>query len=484
MRFFSKLFLCTVLILTAALSLAEYYTVSSSLDNAVSHQVESGLQQHQLVKYAIQSGILTAAGNSDMDQSVLNDIAAQTADAMSVSLGLSDAEGTSLFSNVPENLSGAVQDEGYISYQIVETEAAGDFGAAGVPEGSDGQGAVSNWLVVTSAFSQSGYNLELTTVRDVSEVFSEADLLRQRCQWVFLIATLAGSLLTLVLSWLLTRPIKRLERASRAFAQGDYSRRLETRSRDEIGDLTRTYNYMADTIQDKIAELELAVRQREDFVANFAHELKTPMTSIIGYADTLYQKRLTPEQVHEASGYIVNESMRLEALSFKLMELITLERQDFLLEEMDMRQLFQDVEETAFPAALKRKVKLSFSCEPGYARVEYDLFKTLLLNLLDNAMKSGGSRVKVSGWVLGDRYVIDITDNGRGIPADQLQRITEAFYMVDKSRSRREHGAGLGLALASKIAAIHGTRLEYDSTEGEGTSVELSLALCSREEAP
>ena len=76
------------------------------------------------------------------------------------------------------------------------------------------------------------------------------------------------------------------------------------RSRDEIGDLTRSYNQMADTIEDKINALELAVRQREDFVANFAHELKTPMTSIIGYADTLYQKQLTPAQVR-VTGYIV-----------------------------------------------------------------------------------------------------------------------------------------------------------------------------------
>lgn len=329
MKFFAKLFLCTLLILTAALATAEYFTVSASLSNAVEHQVENALQQHQLVKYAIQSGILTA---------------------------------------------------------------------------------------------------------------------------------------------------------SRAFAAGNYHRRIKTQARDEIGDLTRSFNQMADTIQDKIGELELAVRQREDFVAAFAHELKTPMTSIIGYADTIYQKRLPPEQVHEAAGYILNEGMRLESLSFKLMELITLDRQDFLLEEMDLGELLRDVEETAFPAALKRKVRLSVTRAPGYARVEYDLFKTLLLNLLDNAFKSGGNQVWLTGEVREDRYRIRIRDNGRGIPADQVQRITEAFYMVDKSRSRREHGAGLGLALCARIAAIHGTELHYDSAEGEGTTVTVELALCQGEE--
>ncbi len=472
MKFFAKLFLCTLLILTAALAAAEYFTVSTSLSNAVEHQVENGLQQHQLVKYAIQSGILNASRTSPVEESTLEDVAQQTAEAMSVELSLAPAGGEPVYSNVAEGLEGSAGEEGVIRYQIQERQ--------GASAGADG--LISNWLVVTSAFSQSGYSLELTTVENMSGVFAEAEQLQRRCQLVFLAASLAGSLLMLLLSWLLTRPIKRLERASRAFARGDFTRRIPSRSRDEIGDLTRTYNWMADTIEGKIEELELAVRQREDFVAAFAHELKTPMTSIIGYADTIYQKKLTPAQIHEAAGYILNEGMRLESLSFKLMELITLDRQDFLLEEMDLGQLLRDVEETAFPAALKRRVKVSFTWEPGYARVEYDLFKTLLLNLLDNAFKSGGTRVRVTGQVEGDRYLIRIDDDGRGIPADQLSRITEAFYMVDKSRSRREHGAGLGLALCARIAAIHGARLEYDSEEGQGTTVAIGLPVCDREE--
>lgn len=468
MKFFAKLFLCTLLILTGALAVAEYFSVSASLSNAVEHQVESGLQQHQLVKFALQSGILNASRSATVDENTLRDVAQQTAEAMSVELCLAPDGEEALYSNVAQNLEGSSQEEGYISYQIVAREEATDV--------------ISDWLVVTSTFSQSGYGLELTTAENVSSIFSEAEQLQRQCQLVFLLAGLAGALLMLLFSWLLTRPIKRLERASRSFARGDYRRRLKTRSRDEIGDLTRTYNWMADTIEDKIGALELAVRQREDFVANFAHELKTPMTSIIGYADTLYQKRLTPEQVHEAAGYILNEGMRLESLSFKLLELITLDRQEFLLEEMDMGQLMRDVEETVFPAALKRKVKVTFDCRPGYVRVEYDLFKTLLLNLLDNALKSGASQVRVTGTPEGNRYRICVADNGRGIPSDQLQRITEAFYMVDKSRSRREHGAGLGLALCARIAAIHGTELDYNSVEGEGTAVTVELPLCPGEE--
>lgn len=241
---------------------------------------------------------------------------------------------------------------------------------------------------------------------------------------------------------------------------------------------------MADTIQEKISALELTVQQREDFVASFAHELKTPMTSIIGYADTLYQKELPPEQVQEAAGYILNEGLRLEALSFKLMELITLEHQEFLLEEMDVVPFFEDIRDSIQPLAQKRQVAVEFHCQPGYVRMEYDLCKTMVLNLLDNALKSGGTLVTVTGQPRGKRYRIEVEDNGRGIPEGELKRITEAFYMVDKSRSRKEHGAGLGLALCQRIAAIHHTRLEFDSIEGVGTTVEFALPLCGGEGEP
>ena len=106
---------------------------------------------------------------------------------------------------------------------------------------------------------------------------------------------------------------------------------------------------------------------------------------------------------------------------------------------------------------------------------------SIVKELVENAIDAGATAVTVEIKEGGISF-IRITDNGRGIPADQLQRITEAFYMVDKSRSRREHGAGLGLALASKIAAIHATQLEYDTEEGRGTTVTLRLALCGEGE--
>ena len=193
----------------------------------------------------------------------------------------------------------------------------------------------------------------------------------------------------LVITFTLTKPLHRLQGTTRRFAKGEYDVRAEISSRDEIGDLSKTFNYMAKTIESKMEELKDAVRRQEEFTANFAHELKTPMTSIIGYADTLYQKTLSPEEVHQLAGIIMNEGMRLEALSFKLLELVTLR------------------------------------------------------------------------------------DYGRGIPKEDLQKITEAFYMVDKSRARASGGSGLGLALCRRIAELHHAEMRIESRQGEGTKVSI-----------
>ena len=140
-----------------------------------------------------------------------------------------------------------------------------------------------------------------------------------------------------------------------------------------------------------------------------------------------------------------------------------------------MADFIKDINDTVKPAAQKKNVRLFFDYEEGYCKIEIDLFKTLILNLIDNAMKSGSPDVAVLSQSQGNKYMIAIVDHGRGIPAAELKRVTEAFYMVDKARSRQQHGAGLGLALCEKIAELHGSKLDIRSVEGEGTAIRITL---------
>lgn len=457
MKFFYKIFLSTILILTISLSTVEYLTVSYSLEHSVQREKNSALSQHQTVKYSIQTVLLNV--EDDLDDTNLSNIGKTASATLGAGGGLyfTGKDGECYYDSCEIQPDTGTMDDGKLTYDISQ----------------DAEG--SRYLQVKSRFAQNDREYLLVTETNVTGLFTESDDLRKRCERIYWCILGAASFILLLLSWTMTRPLTDLRNTTWQFTSGDYGVRARISSRDEVGDLARAFNRMAKTIENKMAELQMAARRQEDFTANFAHELKTPMTSIIGYADTLYQKTLPSEQVHQLAGIIMNEGMRLEALSFKLLELITLERSDFQLEQARVDEVIGDAVETARPAAKQREILLTCQTEPSWVRLEYDLFKTLLLNLIDNALKSGTDRVEVTGRTAAETYEIRITDHGRGIAPDELERITEAFYMVDKSRSRKEHGAGLGLALAVKIAKLHHTELSYDSTPGVETTVSFVL---------
>lgn len=328
------------------------------------------------------------------------------------------------------------------------------------------------YIHVKSSFKLNDNRYILITESDITPVFDESKELRYRCSMYYIVIFAVGMMVILILSWMITKPLAGLTAITKKFADGDYTARSDVKTKDEIGELAMAFNELAKNLESKVYELQMAAKKQEDFTANFAHELKTPMTSIIGYADTLYQKKLSEDEVHSAAGVILNEGMRLEALSFKLLELITLDKNDFRLEETRISEIIADCVETAHEAARKHNTDIVYSADEAWVWLEYDLFKTMLLNLIDNAVKSGGSKVDVSGRLISHSiYRIAVSDNGRGIPPEDIERITEAFYMVDKSRSRSEHGAGLGLALVSRIAKLHDTKIHYESKSGKGTRV-------------
>ena len=361
-----------------------------------------------------------------------------------------------------------------------EAEAEADAQTAGL-----GTAQERTWYETEDAAldtGASGDGIRFVTQWDVSKTVRQQEILQQYFLRCYLAAVLVGMGLLGLLSALLTGPLKRMSRAAGRMAQGDYEERLAVRGRDEIGELAESFNRMAEAVEEKVEALSRAAREREDFVANFAHEMKTPMTSIIGYADMLYQRELSRKEVRDASWYIWNEGMRLEALSLKLMDLTVLGRQDFPLQEMAAEELLADAAGGLEPFFAEKGVSFALSADPAYIRVEYDLFKTLLINLLDNSVKAGCTRLALSGTREREgRYRICVRDNGCGMEEEELSRITEAFYMVDKARSRKQHGAGLGLALADRIARIHGSGLEFGSRKGQGTEVSLLFSCVEAE---
>ena len=212
-------------------------------------------------------------------------------------------------------------------------------------------------------------------------------------------------------------------------------------------------------------------------MGGLAHELKTPMTSIIGYADLLRGHSLTDDDKRDAANYIFMEGRRLEVLSLKLLDLIVLKKRDFTFLPIRIKKIVEDAERLLRPVLEKLDVRISYDCDDGECMIEPDLFMSLLLNIIDNARKAieGAGEITIRSSTENDFCEIRITDNGRGIPEDELTKIKDAFYRVDKSRSRAQGGVGLGLRLCDEIIALHGGEISVESKLGIGTTVVIRL---------
>ena len=276
-----------------------------------------------------------------------------------------------------------------------------------------------------------------------------------------------------MITYLLTKPLETLNRASKKFGEGDYESRVHLRSHDEVGTLAQTYNQMADAVCEHMDELQGMVTRQEQFVADFTHEVKTPMTTIIGYADMLRSKEMKRENQVLAASYIFHEGKRLEAMSMKLFEFIYTKHRKIEFQPISVVSFMQEVTESVTPILAQKNQTIV--CTTVEARIEGDsnLLKSAFINIIDNARKASeqGSEIWFFAKQTDDGVQIGVQDFGVGISEEHLQRIFDEFYMVDKSRSRKEGGAGLGLSLAASIVESHGEKLEIESTVGEGTTM-------------
>ena len=396
------------------------------------------------------------------------------------------------FQKQPDELLQSILREGNLSqsYQFRVTDADGKLiyltsGIALLPTGDCGDSmettVVREGETVYLLSRQKTTLLERTYTMEVCEeatsIFTAArdNLRRSRLIMaaILVVCTLITSLFTVVL----TRPIRRISRTAKQFSAGHYERRVSVRSKDELGQLAQDFNAMADSLEHKIWELNDAVERQKEFTASFAHELKTPLTSVIGYADTLRSRQLPPRLQMDAANYIFKEGRRLEALSFALLDLFALEKEAPELVPCHILRLLQETADSAAYHLRQKRISMEIRVEDCTLPLAAELFKTLLYNLIDNARKASdeGSVILLRGLRTEAGYSLSVIDRGRGIPADQLKRIIEPFFMVDKSRARAEGGAGLGLALCQKIAEVHHARLSFRSESGKGTAVTLTF---------
>lgn len=455
MKLFHKIFICFVVLFGITFQAAGYLLINFAYEKAIGQEKRFALQEFQHNKYILQSVLYSEPGVIAEDKAVFYNIAGN----FSVPVAVYGTDERFIYSNLSvkfETESLTKIEDSYVAYQINRTETE-------------------SYILVCGLVSQNDTEVYLVTECDISEAVNSQNSMISYFQRIYLMIMCVGFPVILLLSSLLVRSINKVSKAAKRIAEGRYEERIKVPGKDEIGELAVNFNHMAENIEEKMMELSNHAQQKEDFAANFAHELKTPLTSVIGYADMLYQKDLPRDQVKSAAEYILNEGMRLEALSLKLMDLFVMDKQDFSLEEMSVREIFANLKQGIEPVCQKRGVKFHMEMADGRIKVDYDLFKTMILNLVDNSVKADCKDIWITGRAKGGIYRICLEDNGKGIPPEELGRITEAFYMVDKSRARKQHGAGLGMALVSKVVDIHGARMKIESDGKTGTRIYLNF---------
>ncbi len=339
------------------------------------------------------------------------------------------------------------------------------------------------YYVAVLAKSSSGVWIE--TLRNVSSVFEDRDDIYGSYQAGMLLVAFFAGLFTLLALLLVMRNTQKLSSATRRFAMGRYDTRVSIKSDDEIGRLADDFNWMANVMNRQMEQLQNDVRRQEEFTSAFAHELKTPLTSIIGYAETMRSMDLTKEESDMCADYIYRQGKRLQSLSYKLLEMAMADQYQMVYRNVSVRELFEEAAKTVETALLEKHLSLFVEQDDGFILGDRVLLSSLLINLLDNARKASfdGGRIWLTGRSMaGGGYSITVEDEGKGIPPEELNRITEAFYMVDKSRSRKEGGAGLGLALCKKILELHQGSWQMTSEPGKGMRVVVLLGAPSAKE--
>lgn len=208
----------------------------------------------------------------------------------------------------------------------------------------------------------------------------------------------------------------------------------------------------------------------------FTHELKTPMTAIVGYADLLRLKKLDDETSRMALNYIYWESKRLEKLAFKLMDLMSLSNESIKFSTFEVTDFLEKIVNNEGIILTENKIVLN--AKIAYVKGDKELLEVVIRNLIENSNKAEpkDKKILIKGEKIpNNRYRISVIDKGKGIPKEHISRVTEDFYMVDKSRNTKNNGSGIGLSLVKKILNLHNSNINIESQENIGTTVYFDL---------
>ena len=321
-------------------------------------------------------------------------------------------------------------------------------------------------------FYQLSYYLNIT--KNIMEMRNIQNIL---LLFAIIFSVLTAIALYFILSGIF-RPLGTVADISRKIADGQYDERIYIRGRHELAEMAADFNRMAEKIEKQISYLEDEAVGKQQFVDNFAHEIRTPLTTIYGYAEYMQKASLDEKELIESAQYIMDESSHMKNISNSLLELATLRHYTPVKSKISISKLFDEINRSMDKSLREDNIQLICHLEVDTIDGQEDLIKSFLINLCHNALKSCTPDVGIihlSAAKQGENVTISVSDNGCGIPEGCIKKVAEPFYRVDKARSREQGGAGLGLTLCKQIAEAHGAEMTIESVVGIGTTVKATF---------
>lgn len=282
--------------------------------------------------------------------------------------------------------------------------------------------------------------------------------------------TLVGIALIIVVAGKIIKPIRSITEATKKVASGDFSVKVNTKRKDEIGNLADNFNIMVD-------ELNSIDYLRRDFISNISHELKTPIASIQGFTKLLADDNISKEEKDEYINIILEETTRLSNLSSNMIKLSKFENQEIVTNQKEYK-LDEQLRKAIIMLEKKlnqKNIEVTLNAEPITIMQDEDLIMEIWINLLNNAVKftKENGKIEIGVKEKDDYIMVEIKDDGIGIPKEKQARIFEKFYQVEKSHSL--DGSGLGLAIVKRIIDLVEGKIDIESEEGKGTTFKVFL---------
>lgn len=470
MKFSTKLILGTTIIISILFSIGGSIMIRENFKVSYDNLVDQNIKQYILYRYSVESSIRNHLENNNR---FTKDIIIRSMEKLG-SYGEKFTHGGVIWNNefaysdINENLIDKEVEQYYLtdnsSFLIKKIDNK-------------------VYMYLRSDIQVSNETIKLLNVYDITSIFSERE--RQNEYYIkwFIVIMLVYIVTVIIFTKILIDPIKKLNETSKRISNGNYKERTNIKSSDEIGELSKSFDIMTDEIENHILRLENDIKNREEFISDFSHELKTPMTSIMGYSRLLMTDDCDKELQKKSANYIYSECKRLELLSRKLLKLMEIDEIPIELVSIHTEWLKEKINIIMKPLIDNNNLIWINEWETCFIKGDGQLLLDLLKNLVENGIKASEKNIYISinGVKKNDKYIISVTDRGCGIEDSQIEKIVNPFYIIDKSRSKNQGNTGLGLSICDKIAKLHNSNLEIKSELKKGTTISIILEVENEE---